>query len=332
MIISRTPFRISFFGGGTDYPACYREHCGSVLSVSINKYCYINTRFYPPFFDHKYLIRYSKREMASTIDAIEHPSVRECLRFMETPHGVEIVHTGDIPAMSGIGSSSSFTVGLLHTLHALKGKVIAKRHLAGDAVHVEQDLLRENVGTQDQVAVAFGGLNRIDFGGDENFYVTPMTIGKEKMTALQDHCMLFFTGFSRIANEVSKEQIKNIPQKKSELKAMHQMVDAAVDILNAPIERIADFGKLLHESWMLKRGLSAKVTTDTIDAMYTKARACGAIGGKLCGAGGGGFMLLFVPPEKQQAVRDALKGLLYVPFKFEHLGSQIIMYAPQDFY
>jgi D-glycero-alpha-D-manno-heptose-7-phosphate kinase len=332
MIISRTPFRISFFGGGTDYPAWYRQRGGSVLSATINKYCYVSTRYLPPFFDYTYRIRYTMREETTTIDQIKHPSVRECLRFMQIAHGIEMVHTSDIPAMSGIGSSSAFTVAFLHSLHALKGKVIAKRHLAGDAVHVEQNLLRENVGSQDQVAAAFGGLNRIDFGGTEDFYVTPMTISREKLVALQDHCMLFFTGFSRIANDVAKEQIKNIPQKEAELKTMHQMVDEAVNIINDGDGRITDFGRLLHESWQLKRGLSCKITTGEIDSMYDTARRAGALGGKLCGAGGGGFLLLFVPPERQASVKDALKKLLYVPFKFEHLGSQIIMFSPEDIY
>jgi D-glycero-alpha-D-manno-heptose-7-phosphate kinase len=332
MIITRTPYRISFFGGGTDYPAWYREHGGSVLSTSINKYCYINVRYYPPFFDHKYLIRYSKRETPNRLEEIEHPSVRACLEHMNVSHGVEIVHSGDIPAMSGVGSSSAFTVGLLHALHALQGKVAAKRNLAGSAVHVEQNMLKENVGTQDQVAVAFGGLNRIDFGGAKDFSVQPMTVGEAKLEYLQEHCMLFFTGFARYATEVAASQLKEMPKKHLELHEMKAMVDAAADILQGETTQYDDFGKLLDEGWRLKRSLSSKISNDAIDDMYATAKKAGALGGKLCGAGGGGFLLLYVPQEKQNEVKAALKNLLHVPFAFDGLGSQLIMYAPQDVY
>jgi len=332
MIITRTPFRISFFGGGTDYPAWYRENGGSVLSTTINKYCYINSRYLPPFFDMKYLIRYSNREETKRIDEIQHPAVRACLDYLNFDKGIEMIHTGDIPARSGIGSSSSFTVGLLSSLYALKGQMISKRQLSHDAIHVEQNLIKENVGSQDQVAAAFGGLNRIEFGGDKDFYVFPVTIENGKKDIFQDHLMLFFTGFSRNASEIAEEQIKNISDKKSELTAMQQMVDHAIEILNGSVNDISDFGKLLHESWLLKKSLTKLISTNSIDEIYNTARKAGAVGGKLLGAGGGGFMLFFVPPEKQLQVKEKLKSILYVPFRFDNLGSQVILYSTQDFY
>jgi D-glycero-alpha-D-manno-heptose-7-phosphate kinase len=331
MIITRTPFRISFFGGGTDYPAWYREHGGSVLSTTINKYCYINCRYLPPFFDMKYLIRYSVREGTKTIQEIRHPSVRACLDYINIEKGIEMVHTSDIPARSGIGSSSSFTVGLLSSLYALKGHMISKRQLARDAIHVEQNIIKENVGSQDQVAVAFGGFNKIEFGGEKDFYVYPVTIENGKLNAFQDHLMLFFTGFSRNASDIAEEQIKNTVNKKYELRTMQEMVDRAIEILNGNINDIKEFGKLLHESWLLKKSLTKLITTSSIDEIYDAARKVGAVGGKLLGAGGGGFMLLFVPPEKQQQVKNKLKDILYVPIRFENLGSQVVLYSTQDF-
>ncbi len=332
MIISRTPFRISFFGGGTDYPVWYRENCGAVLSTTIDKYCYISSRFLPPFFDYKYRIRYSLREETCDMSQIKHPSVRECLRFMRIEEGVEMVHTSDLPARSGIGSSSAFTVGFLNVLHALKGTMVSKRRLASNAIYVEQDIIGEDVGSQDQVAAAFGGLNRVEFNGKENFFVQPVTVNQKKILELQNHLMFLFTGFSRTASEIASAQIQNTSSKSAELNTMRQMVDEAVNILNSSSEEIESFGKLLHESWKLKRSLSSKVSTDAIDRMYDVAIKAGAIGGKLCGAGGGGFILLFVSPRKQRLVKKALNKLLYVPFHFETLGSQIILYSHQDSY
>ncbi len=330
MIITRTPFRVSFFGGGTDYPVWYRENGGAVLSTTINKYCYINCRYLPPFFNMKHLIRYSVREERNSTQEIVHPSVRACLEYLNIEKGVEMVHTSDIPARSGIGSSSSFTVGLLNALYALKGQMVTKRQLGREAIHVEQNIIQENVGSQDQVSVAFGGFNKIEFGSETEFYVYPMTISGDKLNSLQDHLMLFFTGFSRNASDIAHEQIKNTPKKAIELKTMHQMVDQAVDILNSNGD-IKEFGSLLHESWLLKKDLTQYITTGKIDEMYDAARRAGAIGGKLLGAGGGGFMLLFVPPEKRDDVKNILKDILYVPFRFENLGTQVILYATQDF-
>jgi len=327
MIITRTPFRLSFFGGGTDYPVYYKAYGGAVLNVTINKYCYVTCRYLPPFFDHRFRIRYTEREQTQTIDEIRHPSVRECLRLVGIDRGIEMVHTSDIPAMSGIGSSSSFTVGFLNSLYALQGRMVTKRRLAMDAIHVEQDRIGENVGSQDQSAAAFGGLNRIEFGDTDGPHVQPVTIGQDKLQYLQDCLLLCFTGFSRCASDVAREQVRETPGKLRELGAMRQMVDEAVAILNGRTEGLDEFGRLLHQSWMLKRGLSRKVATPQIDQIYETGLRAGAVGGKLCGAGGGGFMLFFVNPERQVKVREALGKLLCVPFRFESLGSHVIFYS-----
>lgn len=327
MIITRTPFRISFFGGGTDYPVYYEKYGGAVLSTTINKYCFITCRYLPPFFEHKYLVRYSKREVPQTIDEIQHPSVRECLKFLGINKGIDLVHTGDIPAMSGIGSSSAFTVGLLNTLYALQGKMVTKRKLAFDAIHVEQNLIGEHVGSQDQVAAAFGGFNKIEFGGSEDIYVKPVTIEEKKLKCLQDRILFYFTGFSRFASDIADEQIEKTSQNLKELHAMKEMVDEAISILDAGEERLDDFGRLLHEAWQLKKTLSAKISNGQIDHIYDTALRAGALGGKVCGAGGGGFILLFVPPDKIERVKKALKDFLLVPFRFENLGSHVIFYS-----
>ncbi len=330
MIISRTPFRISFFGGGTDYPVWYREHGGAVLATSINKHCYITCRYLPPFFEHKYRIVYSKTEQTQNISEIQHLSARETLNFLDINRGVEIHHDGDLPARTGLGSSSAFTVGLLNALYALKGKMVTKRQLALDAIHIEQDRLKENVGSQDQTTAAFGGFNKIEFGGEQQILVQPITLNSRKCQLLQDHLMLFFTGFSRTASEIAGEQIRKTPDKKNELIRMREMVEEAISILNGGDSDITDFGRLLHEGWMIKRSLTDKISTAQIDKIYETALNAGALGGKLLGAGGGGFILFFVEPEFQQRVKEKLKNLLYVPFKFENLGSQIIYYAPTN--
>jgi D-glycero-alpha-D-manno-heptose-7-phosphate kinase len=332
MIITRTPFRISFFGGGTDYPVYYKEHGGAVLSTTINKYCYINCRYLPPFFDYKYRIRYTMREETKNVSEIEHPSVRECLKFVNAGKGIEMVHTSDIPARSGIGSSSSFTVGFLNALYALSGKMVTKRQLAREAIHIEQSIIKENVGSQDQVAAAFGGINKIEFGGDREFYVTPMTIKENKLKMLQDSLMFFYTGIVRNASEIASEQINATPSKKKELDLMVEIVDEAVNILNADSDDIDDFGSLLHKSWKIKRSITNLITNGKIDQIYDTALKAGALGGKLLGAGGGGFFLFFVHPEMQEKVKAELRELLHVPFRFEDLGSQVIMYSTQDFY
>ena len=328
MIISRTPFRISFFGGGTDYPVWYKENGGAVLVTTINKYCYISCRYLPPFFEHKSRIVYSFVENVKNISEIRHPAVKHCLSFMKIKKGMEIHHDGDLPARSGIGSSSSFTVGLLHALYALKGKMPTKRQLAFDAIHLEQELMRENVGSQDQVSVAFGGFNLIEFGGQEHIKVRPITMNQKRLELFQDHLMFFFTGLSSTASDIAGELIKMTSSNKKELSQMHNMVNAALDILNSNCD-ISEFGRLLHKNWQVKRSLSSRISTSYIDEVYSAALKAGALGGKLVGAGGGGFMLIFAKPQIQPKIRERLKKLLYVPFRFENLGSQIIFYNQQ---
>lgn len=328
MIISKTPFRISFFGGGTDYPVWYRENSGAVLVTAIDKYCYITCRYLPPFFEHKYRIVYSKIENVKYLNEIQHPAVKSILEFCKIDKGVEIHHDGDLPARAGLGSSSSFTVGLLHSLYALKGYIISEGQLAKEAIYIEREILKENVGSQDQVAVAYGGFNKIIFNKDDEFIVEPITVKKERIQQLQEHLMLIFTGFSRYASDIAKEQIKNTPNKKKELSIMQQMVDEAIDILNDDRD-ILEFGKLLYEAWRIKKSLSDKISNSAVDEIYDTALRAGALGGKLLGAGGGGFMLLFVPPERQQKIRETLKDLLEVGFSFDNEGSRIIYYSGQ---
>ncbi|MBF0384366.1 MAG: kinase [Candidatus Omnitrophica bacterium] len=330
MIISRTPFRISFFGGGTDYPGWFKENDGAVVATTINKYCYITCRYLPPFFEHKSRIIYSKMEHVSKIDEIDHPAVREVLRFLKVKEGVEIHHDGDLPARTGLGSSSSFTVGLLNSMYALLGKMASKEQLAKEAIYIEQNMCLENVGCQDQMLVAHGGLNFVEFGGDNHLKISKITVPGSTLEDLQSNLMLFFTGFSRNASEIAKHQVKNIPNKRRELELLYQMALESLKILNN--NKLNDFGKLLHESWMLKKTLSDKITTPQIDEIYNNAKKSGALGGKLIGAGGGGFVLLYVPREKQAIVKEKLKKLLLVPFKFETLGSQIIFYQPSEGY
>lgn len=332
MIISRTPFRISFFGGGTDYPLWYREKGGAVLATTIDKYCYISCRYLPPFFDHKYRIVYSAIENVKGISEINHPAVREILRFMKIIDGIEIHHDGDLPARTGLGSSSSFAVGLLHAVYALKGIMPTKMRLATEAIHIEQDIIKENVGSQDQVSAAFGGFNVISFNLDNTIQINPVILCSNRRDQLRNHLMFYFTGFSRIASDIAKEQIRNTNKKKKELLVIREMVDEALSTLTSENTDITEFGKLLHESWLLKRSLTDKISTTQIDEIYEVALSAGAIGGKLLGAGGGGFMIIFARPEDQPHIGEKLKGLLRVPFEFESSGSQIIVYKPNGLY
>jgi D-glycero-alpha-D-manno-heptose-7-phosphate kinase len=327
MIISRTPFRISFFGGGTDYPAWYQQHGGAVLSTSFDKYCYITCRELPPFFDHKYRIAYSKVEHAQSIADIEHPAIRAIIKEMRLELGLEIHCDADLPARSGLGSSSSFVIGMLHSLSALQGKIVTKDWLASEAIRIEREVLRECVGSQDQPAAAHGGFNVIHFQQDGCFRIEPLILGNQRTQELNDHLMLFFTGFSRISSEIARTQIANIATNGEGTHLMRAMVDDAVEILcNGRDIRI--FGELLHSGWMCKRAMSDQISNSGIDSIYDTARQAGAIGGKLLGAGGGGFMLLFVSPKLQASVKHALKELIHVPFKFENSGSQIIYCQP----
>jgi len=327
MVISRTPYRLSFFGGGTDYPSWYREYGGNVLATSINKFCYISVRYLPPFFEHRVRVVYSKIESVQHYDEIQHPAVRETLRFLEQERGLEIHHDGDLPARSGMGSSSSFTVGLLLALRALSGLMPSKRQLAMESIHIEQNMIKETVGSQDQVSAAYGGLNHIIFKTDGDISVRPVTISQQRLEELNSHVMLFYTGIKRTASDMAKTYVEDIESKGKRLNAMNDMVGEALDVLCSN-RCICGFGELLHKTWMLKRGLSAQVSNRVVDDLYERARANGAIGGKITGAGGGGFLMLFVPPSAQERVRAALKGLLNVPVKFESSGSQIIFYEP----
>jgi D-glycero-alpha-D-manno-heptose-7-phosphate kinase len=328
MIITRTPFRMSFFGGGTDYPAWYAEHGGAVLATSINKYCYITCRYLPPFFEHKHRIVHSLIENVQHVDEIKHPAVRAILGWAGCERGLEIHHDGDLPARSGLGSSSSFTVGLVHALATMEGRYASKEALAKDAIHIEQHVIGENVGSQDQVSAAYGGFNRIDFHRNGSFSTAPVVLRPERLADFQNHLMLCFTGFSRIASEVAKSQIDNFSKRESQLIRMREMVEEAIIVLQDERLPITEIGKLMHEGWLLKRSLSDKVSTDAIDFLYEEALRAGASGGKIMGAGGGGFLLLVVRPELQDQVRERLKHLIHVPFQFEDSGSRVVLYQP----
>ena len=327
MIICRTPFRVSFFGGGTDYPVWYQENGGAVLSTTIDKYCYISCRYLPPFFPYKHHIVYSKHERVNDIYEIKHPAVREIFRYLNVSKGLSVHYDADLPARSGLGSSSAFIVGLLNSIYALNKKTVSKDRLAVESIHLERDILKENVGSQDQIAVAYGGFNHIKFSRDDTFIINPIIIGKNKLKELQSYLMFFFTGFSRNATDIAKEQIKKTPQKNKELIKMQEMVDEAISILKNNNTSIDEFGKLLNESWKLKRSLTDKVSNKSIDQIYEIACNAGALGGKITGAGGGGFMLIIARPENHHSIRKALNKLLFVPISFEEAGSKIISYS-----
>jgi D-glycero-alpha-D-manno-heptose-7-phosphate kinase len=332
MITTRTPLRISFFGGGTDYPAWYQEHGGAVLSTTIDKCCYITTRYLPPFFEYHSRISYTKVENVNQNRDIQHPSVRACLQFMGIEEGVEVHHIADLPARTGLGTSSAFTVGMLLSLYALRNQMRDKHALAMEAVRVEQDLLKETVGAQDQVSAAYGGLNRISFNADGTIEVNRILAPPSRIADLERHLVLYFTGFSRIASEIAKEQVKVTPERKAELKCMLQMVNQGEELIRNSSSSLYEFGKLLHEGWKIKRGLTKSITNSSIDEIYEAGLSAGALGGKLLGAGGGGFMLFFVPPERRQELRKKLKNLLCVPFRFYSRGAEVVVYEPEEVY
>lgn len=327
MIICRTPYRVSFFGGGTDYPAWYRQHGGAVLAAGIDKYCYLTCRYLPPFFEHRIRVVYRQIENCLTVDEIGHPVVREALKFLDVDRGIEIHHDGDLPARSGMGSSSAFTVGLLHALHALRGEMPTKLQLAREAIHLEQTVLNETVGSQDQTVAAFGGLRHVRFHTDGEIEVSPVVLPSGRVRELKAHLMLVYTGIARTAADVAASYVPGIESRRRQLRLMGQMVDEAIHILTGGVNLIA-FGELLHEAWLAKRSLSPVVSNGEVDELYAAALDAGAIGGKLTGAGGGGFLLLFVPPERRAGVLGALPGCFEVPFEFESGGSQIIFYEP----
>ncbi|MGA2569833.1 MAG: galactokinase [Terracidiphilus sp.] len=332
MIITSTPLRISFFGGGTDYPVWYREHGGSVLATTIDKCCYITCRRLPPFFDYHSRVSYSRVENVADNSAIEHPSVRGCLQFLNIQEGVEIHHIADLPARTGLGTSSAFTVGLLLGLYALQEQIRDKHTLAEEAIYVEQELLHETVGAQDQVSAAYGGFNRINFHTDGSIEVNKLVVESERLAELNRHLALYFTGFARTASEVAQEQVSVTPQRTAELKQMHALVDEGEAILRNPRCDLDDFGRLLHENWKIKRSLTQKITNASIDEIYEAGLGAGAIGGKLLGAGAGGFMLFYVSPERREELRSRLKKLLCVPFSFSARGSHVAVYEPERVY
>ena len=320
MLIVRTPFRISFFGGGTDFADYYETHGGCVLSTTIDKYCYLSIRSLPPFFDYRSQLTYSSIERFNNPEEVRHPLVRAALTFLPVDR-IQIGYDADLPASSGIGSSSAFAVGLLQGLHAMRGEYPDRMTLAKEAIHLERDMCREAGGVQDQLAAAFGGLNRMDFSG-EGFHVTPLPVPEERLKALQENLLLLFTGFTHFSGDVAKEQQKNIPTTLEQLDEMKHMVSISSELLLSG--DLNDFGLLLHHTWELKRSLSNRITNYDIDLLYQRLRSAGALGGKLLGAGGGGFMLVYVPKEKQEAFRRIFGEYRIVPFAFESAGTSII--------
>lgn len=327
MVITQAPFRISFFGGGTDFPAFYEEHGGKVISTSIDKYCYVSVRHLPPFFEYNNEITYSKRERVSSVDKIEHPAIREAMKFLDMRE-LTLTYDADLPARSGLGTSSSFAVAMLMGFYALKGKYVDKKRLAQEAIHLERVLCRESGGVQDQIAAAYGGFNQITFSRD-GFEVNPIVISHQRKEQLNNSLMLFFTGFSRFSFTIQQKQEKVIHTKERQLLEMLSLAGQAEEILTGG--DLDEFGRLLDYTWRLKRDVNQDVTTDQIDQAYETAMQAGALGGKLLGAGGGGFLLFYVPPEKQKRVRKALAALKEIPFRFETGGVRILYYA-SEFY
>ena len=318
---------MSFFGGGTDMPAFFNEHGGAVLSTTFDKYCYVTVRHLPPFFDYTSELVYSRIEQVDGIDKIEHPLVRNCIKFLDM-HELRVNYESDLPARTGLGTSSSFAVGLLNAFYALKGKHASKKQLADEAIYVERELCKESGGWQDQIAAAFGGFNRIDFK-DNGYKVSPVIISPERKQRLNDNLLLFFTGFSRFSSEIQKSTEAAIKDKTAQLKEMLALVNEAQEVLVNDKSDLDDFGRLLDTTWRLKRQTGAKISTGSIDELYEKGIKAGALGGKLLGAGGGGFLVFYVQPEKRQAVLEAMRDLLHVPFAFENGGTQVLYYAPE---
>jgi len=319
---------VSFFGGATDYPDWYLKHGGAVLGTAIDKYCYISLRHLPPFFEHKHRFAYSQIETVDNLDEVDHPAIRHVLKEFKIKDGLEIHHDGDLPARSGLGSSSSFTVGLINALRAHKGLISSKQFLATEAIRIEQGVIKENVGSQDQIWAAYGGTNRIDFRVDGTFAVSPIIMPRHRHLEIESHLILFFTGLSRIASTVAEENIANLDQREKQLHTMRAMVDQAVDILQSSGEVMKEFGQLLHESWSLKRELASKISNQDIDEIYQGGLDAGAIGGKILGAGGGGFVLFVVRPQDRKALRKRLNNLICVDFKIGVDGSKVVLYEP----
>ena len=329
MIITQTPFRMSFFGGGTDFSGFYNEHGGAVISTTFDKYCYVTVRHLPPFFDYNTHLTYSKEEKINNISEIQHPAIRNAMEYLDM-HDIRLTYESDLPARSGLGTSSSFAVGMLSAFYALKGQYADKRKLADDAIHLERVLCQEAGGIQDQIAASFGGLNRINFSAD-GYTVHPVIISPERKKLLNSRLMLFFTGFSRFSSDIQKGTEKSMKDKTQQLLEMYHLVDDAEKILTDKNTTLDEFGKLLDYTWQLKRGISSGISTSSIDEQYDRAKKAGALGGKLLGAGGGGFLLFYVPEEKQNDVKKALAGQMYVPFNFENDGTKVIHYSPETY-
>jgi D-glycero-alpha-D-manno-heptose-7-phosphate kinase len=323
---------VSFFGGGTDYPTWYNEHGGAVIGTAINKYCYLTVRNLPPFFEHKHRIVYSKVEVPTDIQSIQHPSVRAVLSEMNIEKGIEIQHQADLPARSGLGSSSSFTVGLLNALRAKDGIISSPHFLTEESIRIEQNIIGENVGSQDQCWAAHGGTNFIEFTSSGKINVTPLIMKKNTVESLDSHIMLFFTGISRIASTIAEKKIANIGSKQQQLLTILNMAYSAKDILQSPHCEMHDLGNMLKESWSLKKELADEITSHEINDLYTQAIDAGAYGGKLLGAGGGGFMMFLAPPEKHEKIKSRLNKLIHVDVKTGACGSKIVMYEPNGFY
>lgn len=329
MIITQTPFRMSFFGGGTDFSGFYNEHGGAVISTTFDKYCYVTVRHLPPFFDYKTHVTYSREEKINNLSEMQHPAIRNAMEWLDM-HDIRLTYESDLPARSGLGTSSSFAVGMLSAFYALKGQYADKRKLADDAIYLERTLCKEAGGIQDQIAASFGGMNRINFSAD-GYTVHPVIINPERKKLLNEHLMLFFTGFSRFSSDIQKGTEKSMKDKTQQLLEMYKLVDDAEKILTDENTSLDEFGKLLDYTWQLKRGISSGISTDSIDEQYERAKKAGALGGKLLGAGGGGFLLFYVPKEKQADVKKALAGQMYVPFSFENDGTKVIHYSPETY-
>ena len=326
MIITQTPFRMSFFGGGTDFPGFYKEHGGAVISTTFDKYCYVNVRHLPRFFDYSTELSYSRIERVTDVEAIEHPAIREAMKYLDMQE-IRLTYEADLPARSGLGTSSSFAVGMLNAFYALKGKYADKRKLADDAIYLERVLCKESGGVQDQIAASFGGLNRINFNAD-GYEVNPVIISPDRKAQLNRNLMLFFTGFSRFSSDIQKTTQKDMADKERQLLEMLSLVDEAEKVLTTKTD-LNEFGRLLDYTWKLKRGISSGISTDSIDGLYAKGIEAGALGGKLLGAGGGGFLLFYVEEDKREAVAKAMEDLLYVTFQFENSGTRVIHYTAE---
>lgn len=329
MIITKTPFRMSFFGGGTDMKEFYEWYGGAVLSTTFDKYCYVTVRHLPRFFDYTSEFAYANIERVKNVEEIEHPLIRNLMKFKDM-HEIRLSYEADLPARTGLGTSSSFAVGMLNAFYGMKGKRVDKRRLADEAIYAERVLCKEAGGIQDQIAASFGGLNRIDMTKD-GYKVTPVIISNQRKREFNDNLMLFFTGFSRFSSDIQKGTKKNLADKTKQLLEMKALVDQAEDILTDAHSDLNEFGRLLDYTWRLKRGISDTISTDSIDAIYARAMKAGATGGKLLGAGGGGFLLFYVEQDKQASVMKALQDLLYVPFQFETEGTQVIYFKAEDY-